>query len=168
MVFTWQEKQCSGHLTFLYRSGSSDLYLWLKDPAPALFVKIPKKCFFSPSFFCLLLFEGTLTSFFTDKKSQNGQEIKGFSYYFCLMIERSGSVYNGSGSGRPQNIWTVLRIRDVYHGSRIRMLTFYPSRIPDPQHCIWILRIRNTVYTPNVPYVVYRTHTCAVSEPCWA
>jgi hypothetical protein len=35
-----------------------------------------------------------------------------FSYLFCLMIEGSGSVYltNGSGSGRPENIW-ILRIR---------------------------------------------------------
>ncbi len=56
--------------------------------------------------FCLLLFEGKFTSFFKDKKSQRSHktlEIKGFSYYFCLMIEgaRSGSVplTNGSGSG---------------------------------------------------------------------
>jgi hypothetical protein len=32
-----------------------------------------------------------------------------FFYYFCLMIEGSGSV-SGSGSGRSKNIW-ILRIR---------------------------------------------------------
>ncbi len=33
-------------------------------------------------------------------------EIKSFSYYFCLLIEGSGSVplTNGSGSGRPKNL----------------------------------------------------------------
>jgi hypothetical protein len=48
-------------------------------------------------FFCLLLFEGTFTSFFKDKKSQKSQNSRnqGFSYYFCLLIE-------GSRSGRAQ------------------------------------------------------------------
>ncbi len=45
--------------------------------------------------FCLLLFEATFTSFLKDKKSkrksQNGRN-QGFSYYFYLMIEGSGSV----------------------------------------------------------------------------
>jgi hypothetical protein len=38
------------------------------------------------------------------KKSENSRN-QCFSYYFCLMIERSGC-----GSGRPKNIW-ILRIR---------------------------------------------------------
>jgi hypothetical protein len=38
-------------------------------------------------FFCLLLFEGTFTSFFKVKKSRN----QGFYHYFSLMIEGSGS-----------------------------------------------------------------------------
>jgi hypothetical protein len=48
---------------------------------------------------------------------------KGFSYYFCLMIEGSGSgstaLTNGSGSGfrRPKNIririWIRIRIRNT-------------------------------------------------------
>jgi hypothetical protein len=39
------------------------------------------------------------------KKSQDSRN-QGSSYYFCLMIEGSGSVprTNGPGSGRPQNI----------------------------------------------------------------
>ncbi len=74
------------------------------------------------SFFCLLLFKGTFTSFSKIKviqKSQNSRK-QCFSYYFCLMIEGSGagagsgsmSLTNGSGWGsrRPKNIW-ILRIR---------------------------------------------------------
>jgi hypothetical protein len=34
-----------------------------------------------------------------------------FSYYFCVMTEGSGSLTNGSGSGRPKNIW--IRIRNT-------------------------------------------------------
>ncbi len=78
--------------------------------------------------FCLLLFEGTFTSFFKDKKSKRSHktiEIKVFFYCFCLMIERSGSgsipltCGPGSGSGRPKNmgirwirIWWI-RIRNT-------------------------------------------------------
>jgi hypothetical protein len=41
------------------------------DPDPAIFVSDIQdvKKFFFLQVFCLLLFEGTLTSFFTDKKS---------------------------------------------------------------------------------------------------
>jgi hypothetical protein len=64
--------------------------------------------------FGLSLFEGTFTSFFKDKKSKRSHKtagIKVFSYYFCLMIEGSGSGFipltrgSGSGSRRPKNIW---------------------------------------------------------------
>ncbi len=43
------------------------------------------------------------------KESQNSRN-QGFSYYFCLMIEGSGSVHltNGSGSRKPKNI--LIRI----------------------------------------------------------
>ncbi len=71
--------------------------------------------------FVLITYEGTFTSFFIDiifrrqkikKKSQNNRN-QGFSYYFQLMIEGSGSVpltnrsgcvplTNGSGSRRPK------------------------------------------------------------------
>ncbi len=105
LVFTWQEKQCSGYLTFYYRSVSSDHYLWLTDPDPRIPVPLtngsdsgslrqwPSRCqqkiFFLPPSFFLSLFEGTFTSFFTDKmpcRSHKTVEIKGFSYYFCLTM----------------------------------------------------------------------------------
>ncbi len=61
--------------------------------------------------FCLLLFEGTFTSFSKIKKSQSSRN-QGFSCNFCLVIEGSGSgtgsipLTNGSGSGsrRPKNM----------------------------------------------------------------
>ena len=44
------------------------------DPDPAIFViglqDAKKKLIFCKHFFCLLLFEGTVTSFFKDKKSK--------------------------------------------------------------------------------------------------
>jgi hypothetical protein len=76
-------------------------------PGPANYVidlqDISKKLFFS-MFFCLLLFNGTFTSFFKDKVIKKPENIrnKGFSYYFCLIIEGSGyrslPVTTGSGS----------------------------------------------------------------------
>ncbi len=60
---------------------------------------------------------GTFTSFFKDKRViQKSQNIRNqcFSYYFCLMIEGTGSgsvsLTNRSGYGRSKNIW-ILRIR---------------------------------------------------------
>ncbi len=71
-----------------------------------------------------LLFEGTFTSFFKDKKSKSHKivGIHVFSYYFCMIIEGSGSragsgsipLTSGSGSGRPKNMlirWIRIRIR---------------------------------------------------------
>jgi hypothetical protein len=68
-------------------------------------------------FFCILLFEGTFTSFF---KIKGHKEVTNqvFFYYFCFMIEGSGSgsipLTNGSGSGSrmPENMWIRwIRIR---------------------------------------------------------
>ncbi len=41
----------------------------------------------------------------SQKESQNSRN-QGFSYYFCMMIE-------GSGSGRPKNTWIRIRIRNT-------------------------------------------------------
>ncbi len=61
-------------------------------------------------FFCLLLFKGTFTSFFKDKKSSHKTVgINVFLYYFCLMIEGSGSgrtkTYGSYGSGSATLVW---------------------------------------------------------------
>ncbi len=53
----------------------------------------PTKNSFKKKIFCILLFEDTITLVFKDvtKKKSLNSRIQGFSYYFCLMIERSGS-----------------------------------------------------------------------------
>ena len=80
------------------------------------------------------------------KKLQNSGN-QGFSYYFCLMIEGSGSIplTNGSGSGarRPENI-RIRRFR-----IRIRANTaWYPG--------LWCCTVRTPWPTPPPP-----------SPSCW-
>jgi hypothetical protein len=100
------------------------------DPDPSIFIidlqDTNKKQILKKNF-CRLLFEGTtFTSFYKGKKSQNSRN-QGFSYYFCIMIEGSGSgasesgsgtipLTNGYGSGyrRPKNTWIRwIRIRNT-------------------------------------------------------
>ncbi len=56
---------------------------------------------------------GTFTSFFKDK-SHNTVENHGFSYYFCLMMEGSGSVLVTNG-------WEVQKIRILQIRMQIRI-----------------------------------------------
>ncbi len=82
----------------------------------------PQKIILLKKIFCLILFEGTFTSFFKDKKSKvsHNSRYQGFSYYFYMMIEGYGSraesgsgsipLTNGSESGRPKNMWIRIRI----------------------------------------------------------
>jgi hypothetical protein len=61
--------QCCGSMKFWYGSGSGSAvqYLGLMDPDPAIFASDLQDV--NKIFFCFLLFEGTFTSFFKDKKS---------------------------------------------------------------------------------------------------
>ncbi len=67
-----------------------------------------------------LLFEGTFTSFCKDKKSKRSQNSMDqcFSYYFCLMIEGSGSrsLPLTNGTGWPKNMWIRIRNTTLYLG----------------------------------------------------
>ncbi len=108
--------------------------------------------------FCLFLFEGTFTSFFKDKKSKRSNKTveikvfltqgltptelgKGFSYYFCLMIEGAGAgsipLTNGSGSGftRPKNMWIRIRRRNT--GERSPSGRGFCLEWPRGLVCIW-------------------------------
>jgi hypothetical protein len=96
------------------------------DSDPAFFVidlqDANKKLMFLNKFFCLLPYclKVHLHDFLkikSQKESQNSRN-QGFSYYFCMMIEGSGSGFipltsgSGSGSGRPKNMWIRwIRIR---------------------------------------------------------
>jgi hypothetical protein len=87
------------------------------DPNPAIFVidlqDANKKLIIKKKFFCFLLFQGTFTSFFNDKKSRKSHKTVGIKVFLLFllddrrMIEGSGSgsgsipLTNRSGSGRP-------------------------------------------------------------------
>jgi hypothetical protein len=66
------------------------------DPDPAIFVidlqDASKKFIFLKKFLCLLLFKGTFTSLFKDKKSKRSYKTVGRNQGFSLMIEGSGSI----------------------------------------------------------------------------
>jgi hypothetical protein len=112
MVWLYRS-QCSGPMTFWCGSGFGSCYFRHR---PSRCQQITNFLFY---FLCSLLFEDTFTFFSkikSQKESQNGWN-QGFSYYFCMMIEGSGSgsipLTNGSKSGsrRPKNIWIRIRIR---------------------------------------------------------
>ncbi len=95
-------------MTFLYRfgrgSGSSDPYIWLTDPNadPGGPTTSGSGCGFGT---LVHLHHSSKIKSHTLKKLQNSRN-QGFSYYFCLMMEGSGSVLvangSGCGSGRPK------------------------------------------------------------------
>jgi hypothetical protein len=81
------------------------------DADPSVFIidlnDANKKLVFKKKFPCILLFEGTFTSFIKIKSHNSKNE--GLSYYkvpICLMIE-------GSISRRPKNMWIRIRIRNT-------------------------------------------------------
>ncbi len=114
-ISSWHASvQCCGSMKFWYGSGSgsagpygtSTLMDPDADPDPAIFVSDLQDV--GEKIFGLLLFKGTFTSFFKDKKSQRRWN-QCFSYYFCLTIEGSGpgsgSLTNGSRSGAQKHIY---------------------------------------------------------------
>ncbi len=83
---------------------------------------MPTKNYFLFYFFCLLLFEGTFTSFLSFSKINSKKETQNSrnqDFSFCMLKEgsRSGSgsipLTNGSGSRRPRNLWIRIRIRNT-------------------------------------------------------
>ncbi len=62
------------------------------------------------AYYCLKVHLPNFPKIKSQKESQNSRN-QGFSYYCCMMTEGSGSetgsipLTNGSGSGRPKNMW---------------------------------------------------------------
>jgi hypothetical protein len=128
--------QCCGSMTFWggSGSGSADPCLWIMDPdtdsdpdpgsGSCYFRHWPSRCqqetYFLTQFFSTYYFLKLHLHHFwkikSQKESQNSGN-QGFSYYFCMMIQGSGSragsgsgsipLTSGSesGSGRPKNMW---------------------------------------------------------------
>jgi hypothetical protein len=64
-----------------------DQSLGLMDPDPAIFfidLQDTNKKLFKKKFFCLLLFDGTFTSFFKDKKSKLSQKTVGIKVLLTI------------------------------------------------------------------------------------
>jgi hypothetical protein len=94
------------------------------DPDPDIFVidlqDASKKLIFN-TVFLLDFLRVHLHYYVTSQKESQNSRVQGFSYYFCMMIEGSGSRAgsgsipltsgSGSGSGRPKNTW--IRIRNT-------------------------------------------------------
>ncbi len=92
-------------------------------------------------FHIFLLIEGIFTSVFIDNNSKRSRH-HSFSYFFCLLMEGSGSVQNneGSGSGRPKNI------RIGIHNTGYVVAFFYWSKFLakeiSPLITLFLIRIR--------------------------
>ncbi len=123
--------QCCGSVVFWHGSGSGSavLYLWLTDPAPdpaissLTFQDGNKKLCFFQSFFRYYFLNLHLHNY---SKIKSHEEVKKqwesrFSYYFCLMIEGSGTVTgsgslpctDGSGYRRSKDIRIRIRNRNT-------------------------------------------------------
>jgi hypothetical protein len=98
------------------------------DPDPAIFVidraNIKLNFFFKVFLLITVLFEGSFTSFFKDKKSKRSHKTVGIKVFLIFLLDerririRAGRpvfipLTNGSGSGsrRPKNMW--IRIRNT-------------------------------------------------------
>ena len=70
------------------RNFAADPYLWLMDPDSVTFVsdlQVVKKNY--PKFFCLLLFKGTFTSFFTGKRSKRSHKTIWIKVFLLFLLD---------------------------------------------------------------------------------
>ncbi len=114
--------QCCGSMTFSYGSGSCYFCHW-----PSRCQQKTKTFSKFSAYFFLKVHLHHFSKLKNQKKSENSRN-QGFAYYFCLMIEGSGSIPlltkgSRSGSRRPKNM-------------RIRWNPMDPDSDPDPQHCL--------------------------------
>ncbi len=109
-ILGWIRIRILGSMLLTNGSGSAIFVIDLQDAS--------KKLIFDTIFSAYYFLKVNLHPFSTiksQKESQNRRN-QGFSYYFCVMIEGSGSRAGsgsipGSGSRRPKNMW--IRIRNT-------------------------------------------------------
>jgi hypothetical protein len=156
-------QQCCGSMTFWggSGSGSADPCLWLFVPDPTILVidlqDASKKLIFNTIFSAYYFLKLYLHNFFKIKSQKESQISKnqGFSYYFCIMIEGSGSIpqTSGSGSGRPKNMW--IRIRNTgYNPEHFGELEWEASGDKQCQHrerIGWPLPHHTDVFATRLP-----------------
>ncbi len=143
-------------------SGSADPCLRLMNPDPAIFVidlqdASKKKFFVHTAYYFLKVHLHHFSKIKSLKESQNSRN-QGLSYYFCMMIE-------GSGSGRPKNMWIRwIRIRntDGYASRQWRRFTskYFSLLTANPTKYLYILWGAHVNWEPDAQSIkVFFFHT---------
>jgi hypothetical protein len=123
-------------MTFWYESGSADasfdkrirIRLRILLFSSVTFNTATKNFFFAYYFVKLHLHH--FSNIYSHKESQNSRN-QGFSYYFCLMIEGSGSGPHTNGSGWPKTIGIRIQFTIRNTSSKYReciQIGKYPSK----------------------------------------
>jgi hypothetical protein len=131
----------------LVRIRTTDLRIRILLCSPGTF-KMPTKIIFLSPVFYLLLLKGTFTrtSFFKVKESlKMSQNIRnqGFPYYFCLMMQGSGSIQIMTDPGGPKT-----------YGSTILVPTSIPSMYLKSFLCntlFSVLQLYGLTYEDDLP-----------------
>jgi hypothetical protein len=115
---------------------------WILDPDPAILVidlqHASKKLIFNTIFSAYNFLKEHLHNFSKIKSQKESQNIRnqGFSNYFYMMIEGSGSIplTSGSGSWRPKNMWIRwIRLRSTDINSAVPYLVIYFGELKSKQ-----------------------------------
>jgi hypothetical protein len=88
----------------------------------------------------------------SQKESQNSGN-QGFSYFFCMVVEGSGSgsipLTNGSGSGMPKKMWIRIRNRNTARRNTVlkiclsvSLAQIIPKIAPHPKRALCALPAR--------------------------
>ncbi len=121
------------------RIHASDYWIRIRilDPDPAIVIDLQdatKKLIFNTNFSAYFFLKVHLHNFSkikSQKESQNSRN-QCYSYYFCMMIEGSGSgsipLTSRSGSGRPKNMWIRwirIRIRNTVNNINFKHTSWW-------------------------------------------
>ena len=160
-------------MTFWCGSGSAEPCLWLMDPdfgsGSCYFRHWPSgrqqknhlKKSFPAYYFLKVQFHHFLKIKSPTEVTNSRNQSK--SYYFCLMIEGSGSIplTNGSGSGRPKNmrIWIRIRIRNTVCSESSHTLSSSVSMVSPSMMTDWRRMVEwVSASTPSSPYSLQAYH----------